>query len=156
MIEGDPRDNGAQRLADHIGAVQKTAHTDLADNDVTALSLEDPKAERGDEFELGDDHALLVQLIHQRLEKAHRSGKLLFGDHFVIDLDALAEIDDIGRDKQPDLVARLLQNKGEHRRDRALAVGTGNVDELLVERFRHLLKQLLYAVKPRTRAEPIE
>ena len=57
---------------------------------------------------------------------------LLLRDHLAIDSHSLTEVAQVGRGKQTGTIACLLQDRGEHMRYRALAIGAGNVDRKVV------------------------
>ena len=72
VIKVDARDDRAQGVGDQVGRVQLAAHARLAHDDITALFLEDMERKRGEEFKVGDDGSVFVQLPYQRCEIADR------------------------------------------------------------------------------------
>ena len=156
VVEVDACDDGAQGKGDEVGRIQQSAHADLAHDDITAIAFENPKPQRCEELELGDDHAVIVELFEDGSEVGDRFGELVFAYHLVVDLDTLAKIDDIGRDEQPDLITGFLEYRAEHRADGALAVGAGYVDEALVQRGGDFVEELFHPVQPGARAESVE
>ena len=57
---------------------------------------------------------------------------LVLRDHLAVDTDALTEVDKVRRREQAHAIAIELQHRRQHVRDRALAIGSGNVDDAIV------------------------
>ena len=151
MVEPDGRDHAAKRRLYHVGAVQQTAHAGFEHHHVAVLLGVKIKFQRVDVFEFRDDDILSTQLFDQRKGLFDGLRQRLFGDHFVIDLDAFAEIRDIRRDEQSGFIPCRHQRRREHGADGAFAVGTGDVDiAQLVLRIVHSAQQLAHAVESRT------
>ena len=107
----------------------------------------------GDQLELG---GMVGHRVGHGADLLKNFADLLVGNLLAVDLHALVEADNVWRRVQSGAVARLLKNRGQHRRGGALAVGSGDVDELqLLLRVADALHQLHGAAQSGQRVEPV-
>jgi len=119
----DARDHRDLRRA-HRRRVEAPAETDLEHRHVDGFAGEVVEGQRRRRFE----HRR-VEPRHQRPEGLDAVDHAVFGDGLSVDADALAERDEVRRGVQADAVASGLEDRGEHRRHRALAVGAADLDQ---------------------------
>ena len=154
VIQADVHDHRGLRRVDDVGGVQLAAQAHLQHYDLAGVAGEVLHCDAGDQLKLG---GVLLHGFRQRLNVLGDCGELLVGDLLTAHLHALVEAQDVGRGVQAGAVARLPQHALQHGGGGALAVGSGDVDELqLLLRVAHLLQQLAGAAQARTHAHPAD
>lgn len=129
MIQADVAEHGSLRGGDDIGGVKLAAHAHLAHHDVAVVPGKIGKGNGRDHFKL---RGVRVQGVRQRADLGRDFAQLVVGDLLAVHLHALVEPDQEGRRIQPRPITRRPEDTGHHGTGRALAVGTGDVDELQV------------------------
>src|SRR5262249_53390730 len=95
----------------------------------------------------------------ERAERLDAVDHAVLGNRLAVDADALAKRDQMRRGVETDLVAVGFQDRGEHRRHRALAVGTTDLDQPIAllgpaQRVQQALDPLEPWAHPRVLAAP--
>ena len=128
MVERDRRQDGGQRLVDHVGRVQPAAKAGLKQHNVGRVLGERQEGRRRRDLEEGDRLAGVrgfgpAQDIHQ-MPLADGTGAARTRQH-----DALVEAAQVGRNKAVRPVARRLQHRLQESDRRALAVGARHMND---------------------------
>ena len=152
VIVAQVADHGKLRAVDDVGGIQRAAEADLEHNDVAALLCKPEHGKRRDQFEfgrmLGHGLGLRARALRQRRQRP-------VGDRHAVALHPLVEAHEEGRGIKPGARARCAEDRGQHRRRRALAVRPGDVDEAqALLRVAQTAQQLPRARKSRPRAAP--
>src|SRR5262249_51669994 len=117
----DRRDLGL----DDVGTVETTTEARLDDGDVYLLVRKVLKRSGSKDIEIArgglhsPDHGL---------HGLDQPGKLSMRDHLAVDLNPLADVDQVRAGVEPDLVPAGLQHRRDHRAGAALALGSGDMD----------------------------
>ena len=123
MVEVDPRDHGDFRRP-HRRRVEPAAQTHLEHRHVDGFAREVIEGQRRRRLE-----RRRVEARDERTERVDAVDHAVLGNGLAVDADALAERDEMRRGVEPDPVAGGFQDRGEHRRYRALAVGAPDLDQ---------------------------
>ena len=129
MVEGHVGDHAHAKLQD-AGRIEAPAEADLADQQVDSRASEVIEGGRGQDLELGGRTELRADPGDGGLKLADEGGEVGLRDGELIDLDALGIGDEVWLGHEAHAIARLLQDRGEHGADRALAIGPAHVDAL--------------------------
>ena len=126
MVKADVAEDGYLGGQDDVRRVEFASHADLADDNVALLPREIFKADGRDHFKFG---RLLEDGLRERLDVFGQGTDVVVGDHLAVDLNALAEFDDEGRGIKAGLIARGLEDRGQHGAGGAFAVRARDVDK---------------------------
>ena len=93
MLQANVGDDGNFRKVDHVGGVERTAHADLQNDDVTLLLGKKLHGDGGDQLELA---GMVFHGVSKDTNVFCDSCEVLSGNVQSVDLHALAEVLDIG------------------------------------------------------------
>ena len=145
VVLADRGDRGDLGL-DHVRAVEPTAQAGLDDRDVDLLLGEVLERDGRQDVEVRR-HRLELRATIGSTSRTRRA-KSAVRDHLAVDLDPLADVDQVRAGVEPDLVAGGLEHRRDHRASAALALGAGDVDGLeLLVRVAQLLEQGPHAIE---------
>ena len=140
VIQPDVGDHGNGRV-DDVGRVPSSQQSDLDHGHVDGDVCEVPKGHGSRDLEERGPHA------HEQFQIGdgpHRRGEVLVGDGLGVDRDPLVDPLQVRAGVRADAQALGHQQPGGHLGDRALAIGTGDVDHRVAEvRIAHRIEQAL-------------
>ena len=141
MIQTDVGDHRSFGSFDHIGGIKSAAHPHFQHHDVAVFPQEIFKSNTADQLKF---RGTFLHGLGQRLHIFGDGSQILIRDLYPIHLHPLVEAVDIRGGIQAGTVAGFSQDGSGHGSGAALAVGSGNVDELqLLLRIAHFGKQRL-------------
>ena len=154
MVHADARHDGNGREED-VGGVEPAAHADLGDGELHALAGEPERAERGRRLEEGGfGEPARDEPRRRRLDLVEEREEGVVGNLGAVDAKALGESHQVRRGVEPGAEAGRAEDRGEHRRDGALAVGARHVQHAEgLLRVAELAQQGADLVEPRLDAE---
>ena len=131
MIQTDPGQAGDPGRLDDIGRVPSAAQTRLKADQPTARGGKAEESQCRHQFKFGGiDPLLRLKAVRRPLDLLRLFSEQSVGQRFAVHRDPLAEPLDKGGDEQSGADARLGEDRGDHRRDTALSVGSCDVDKL--------------------------
>ena len=125
VVQADVGDDRHLRAGDHIGGVQRAAHTHLQNHDVAVVAAEVFKGDTADQLKLC---GTFLHRLGKRLDPLGNFRQFFVGNGLAVDLHPLVEAVDVRRGVKAYPVAGFAQNVCAHCGGRAFAVGAGNVD----------------------------
>ena len=127
MLQTDVGDDGDFGAVYDVGGIEGTAHADFKNHDVAVLFEKILHGDGGHQLKLA---GVILHGVGVNANLLRDPREILARNIPAVHLHALAEVLDIGRGIESGPIPRMAENRVQHGTGGALAVASGDMDEL--------------------------